>query len=346
MPRAFTLLRLPFVMGLALLLGASGPVVPQDASRFGAQVSALSEQGGYFDTDNLISNERSYLDVLAGLDRAGVRGGAYVGVGPDQNFSYIAHIRPSIAFIVDIRRDNLLLHLLFKALFEQARTRIDYLALLFGRPSPRDGARWSGEPVERLAAYIDGTDAEAPAPGGLDRRTRAAIARFGVALSDEDFATIGRFHRRFVDGGLGLRFESTGRAPQMHYPTYRDLLLAVDSRGRKGNFLATEEGFQFVKSLQARNLIVPVVGDLAGPRALRAIGQVLKDRRQPMSAFYTSNVEFYLARSGSLDRFLENLAQMSRMRHAVVIRSVFGGFNRGSGSVLEPVDAVVAARRP
>jgi len=88
------------------------------------------------------------------------------------------------------------------------------------------------------------------------------------------------------------------------------------------------------------------VGDLAGPRALSAIGQVLKDRRQPISAFYTSNVEFYLARAGSLDRFLENLAQMSRMRHAVVIRSVFGGFNRGSASVLEPVDAVVAARRP
>ena len=103
---------------------------------FAAQIAALSEPDGYFDTDNLISNERSYLEVLPELERRSVRGGAYIGVGPDQNFSYIAHIRPSVAFILDIRRDNLLLHLLFKALFQQSRTRVEYLALLFGRPVP------------------------------------------------------------------------------------------------------------------------------------------------------------------------------------------------------------------
>ena len=346
-PRAATLIRLPIVIACALLLdgpGASG-VNPQNGRPFAAQVAALSEPGGFFDTDNLISNERSYLDVLPGLDGAGVRGGAYVGVGPDQNFSYIAHIRPAIAFVVDIRRDNLLLHLLFKALFEQARTRIEYMGLLFGRPVPRDGAGWRDESIERLAAYIDGIAANPRAPDGLDRRTRAVIARFGVPLSEADFATIGRFHRTFVTAGLGLRFETTGRPPQPHYPSYRDLLLAVDSRGRKGNFLATEEGFQFVKALQARDLIVPVVGDLAGPHALRAIAQVMKDRRQPLSAFYTSNVEFYLDRAGTLEMFLENLGQMSRMREAVVIRSVFGRFGRGSTSVLEPVEELVAARR-
>ena len=56
---------------------------------------------------------------------AGVTGGAYIGVGPDQNFSYIARIRPSVAYIIDIRRDNLLLHLLFKALFARAPDRVD-----------------------------------------------------------------------------------------------------------------------------------------------------------------------------------------------------------------------------
>ena len=95
---------------------------PAPAS-FAARVAALSEPSGYFDTDNLISNERSYLHVVPVL-RALPRGGAYIGVGPDQNFSYLAHVRPSIAFLVDIRRDNLLLHLLFKALFAQATTRV------------------------------------------------------------------------------------------------------------------------------------------------------------------------------------------------------------------------------
>ena len=84
----------------------------QAPATFAARIAQLSEPGGYFDTDNLISNERSYLHVAPALRNPSLRGGAYVGVGPDQNFSYIAQIRPSIAFIVDLRRDNLLLHLL------------------------------------------------------------------------------------------------------------------------------------------------------------------------------------------------------------------------------------------
>ncbi|HEX6070025.1 MAG TPA: hypothetical protein VFZ18_09375, partial [Longimicrobiaceae bacterium] len=62
---------------------------PAADTSFAAVVARLSEPGGYFDTDNLISNESSYLHVMEGLRRLGVRGGAYLGVGPDQNFSYI-----------------------------------------------------------------------------------------------------------------------------------------------------------------------------------------------------------------------------------------------------------------
>jgi hypothetical protein len=338
--------RLPALIAVALLLGAirTDGIAVQE-STFAAQVEALSEPGGYFDTDNLISNERSYLQVLPDLERVTGRGGAYVGVGPDQNFSYIARIRPPIAFIVDIRRDNLLLHLLFKALFAQARTRVEYLSLLFGRPVPADGDRWRTEPIERLAAYIDGVAPDGQAVAALRARTDAVVIECGVPLSPADLATIDRFHRTFIEAGLDLRFESTGRPPQSYYPSYRDLLLAADARGRKGNFLASEEGFQFVKSLQARNLVVPVVGNLAGPKALVAIGNVLKRRGEPLSAFYTSNVEFYLMRSGTLDRFADNLAQIPRMPHAVVIRSVFGRFNGGSASIAEPIEEMLAARR-
>src|SRR3712207_7605459 len=84
---------------------------------------------------------RSYLHVLGRMRALGVGGGAYLGVGPDQNFSYIAQVRPRIAFIIDIRRDNLLQQLLFKAVFARARNRAEYLALLFGRPMPREIGR-------------------------------------------------------------------------------------------------------------------------------------------------------------------------------------------------------------
>src|SRR5262245_12558489 len=118
------------------------------AQSFAARIERLSEEGGDFDTDNLISNERTYLEVIPAIKSAGGSGGVYIGVGPDQNFSYIAQIRPSIAFIIDIRRDNLLLHLLFKALFAASRTRVEYLALLTGRAPPDHIDSWRDDPLE------------------------------------------------------------------------------------------------------------------------------------------------------------------------------------------------------
>ena len=116
----------------------------------------------------------------------------------------------------------------------------------------------------------------------------------GVPLSAEDRATIDRFHRRFIADGLSLMFQSTGRAPQSYYPTLRDLLRETDESGRQASYLASEDAFQFVKGLQARDLVIPVVGDLSGPSAVAAIGRALEARRERLSAFYVSNVEFYL----------------------------------------------------
>ena len=167
MAGASQLARLIFVGLLAGWLASGDPALRATTqSSFAAQIAALSEPGGYFDTDNLISNEGSYLHVLPELRRANVRGGAYVGVGPDQNFSYIAAIRPTTAVILDIRRDNLLLHLLFKSLFAMSRTRVEFLALLFGvciaRQASADHAPLEGlvEPGSRAEVHDAGEAAE------------------------------------------------------------------------------------------------------------------------------------------------------------------------------------------
>ena len=309
-------------------------------SSFAAQIAALSEPGGYFDTDNLISNERSYADVLPDLQRANVRGGAYVGVGPDQNFSYIAAIRPSIAVIVDVRRDNMLLHLLFKSLFAMARTRVEYLALLVDRDVPEPPGDWQPRSIQEIITYIDA--ARVPARSALDARRAKILERiksFGVPLSAQDLQTIDRFHGRFGEAGLGLLFQSAGRAPQAYNPTYRQLLVRTDHTGRPGNFLASEEGFQFLKSLQSRDLVIPVVGDFAGPKALAAIGRFLTGRNERVSAFYASNVEFYLFRYGTFSRFVANLGQLPRTPNAVIIRSIFDG--GGSTSTTQPLGALI-----
>src|SRR5262245_38105805 len=93
-------------------------------AQFAEIIEKFSEPNGYFDTDNLISNESSYLHVLGKMRQMKISGGAYLGVGPDQSFSYIAQIRPEIVFIVDIRRDNLLQHFLFKSLFQLSHNRM------------------------------------------------------------------------------------------------------------------------------------------------------------------------------------------------------------------------------
>jgi hypothetical protein len=331
------------IIAAAMVVSAPGHSrVPQTSTAFAVRIAALSEPGGYFDTDNLISNERSYMQVFPELERRGVRGGAYIGVGPDQNFSYIASVRPSVAFIVDIRRDNLLLHLLFKALFDQAQTRIQYLALLFGRPAPAHVAAWRTVSIERLAEYIRRPTQNGPALNAARARLVRAIRGFGVPLSADDLATIDRFHRRFVEGGLELQFETSGRPPQSYYPTYRDLLLGTDGGGRQRNYLASEESFQFIKTMQARDRIVPVVGNLSGVKALAGIARDLGAQGESLSVFYTSNVEFYLERDGTYPKFVLNLSRLPRHDRTVVIRSIFNRGMGGSTSVVQPVEELLS----
>lgn len=299
----------------------------QNVSAFAALSEQLSEPNGEFDTDNLISNESSYLHVIPALEQGGVTGGVYVGVGPDQNFSYIARIRPAAAFIIDIRRDNLLLHLLFKAMFASARNRVEYLSLLTGRAAPDRPETWRDAGIDKIATFFDSAKPlSAPALAAMTERLHEAMKKTGMPLSDRDLATIDRFHGQFVRAGLGLQFQSTGRPAREYYPTYRDLLLETDRRGRQVCFLASEDDFQFVKTLEGRDLVVPVVGNLAGPKALAAIGQEVARRGEKVSAFYISNIENYLLRDGSFQRYIENVKKLPHTDKSVVIRSLFGGY--------------------
>src|SRR5688572_27421327 len=107
-----------------------------DDAAFWKLVTESSEPGGYFRSDNFISNEGELQYVIPELKRVIPRGRAYVGVGPEQNLTYIVALEPGIAFIVDIRRQNMVQHLLFKALMETSPDRATYLSRLLSRPRP------------------------------------------------------------------------------------------------------------------------------------------------------------------------------------------------------------------
>jgi len=339
------------IIGATALLTAGPGSPPAVQSTFAATIAHLSERGGYFDTDNLISNERSYLHVVPGLKALTPSGGAYIGVGPDQNFSYIAQVRPTSAFIVDVRRDNLLLHLLFKAIFARARNRAEYLCMLTGRPVPKEIDSWRDASLRRIVEYVDRTAAAPPeSVRALRARLAEDVSRYGVPLTPADAATVDRFHRAFIDAGLSLQFQSHGRPPRSYYPSYRELLLETDREGHMWNFLASEADFEFVRDLERRDLVVPVVGDISGPHTMEAIAQMMTRRGERLTVFYVSNVEMYLFQNGSFARFIQNLQRLPHTRKAVVIRAIFNGFRSAdftpgyaSASVLQPVDEATSA---
>ena len=257
------------------------------------------------------------------LDSLSIRGGAYLGVGPDQNFSYMARIRPRIAFLIDIRRDNLLEVLWYKALFHLANSRIEFLAHLFGRPPPDDAEAWAQRPIDDLLSYIDGARADPRYLRLIRSRIDDYLLRLEVEIDQTDLETIARMHRRFAENSLGLTFTTFGRPPRGCYPTYGQLLSPRDLAGRQASYLATEHEFRFVKAMHDRNLVIPIVGDLAGDHTLKRIGTYLDAHRTKVSAFYTSNVEFYLAQNGVFQPFVENLASLPHDTASVIIRSVF-----------------------
>ena len=308
----------------ATAVAASG-ATPLSDSAFAALVATLSEPGGYFDSDNLVSNELSYQHVHGAMRRLKVTGGAYIGVGPDQNYTYIAKVRPRIAYMIDLRRDNLLQHLLYKSLFDLSRNRVEYLALLLARPVPRDVGGWNRASIGQIVTYLDTV---APRRDLFDS-VRTLVARkaatYGIPVVDRDLETMARIHGRFAGAGLDLQYESLNRPSRRNYPTFRDLILERDLEGNQGNYFATEDDFQFVKSLHARNLIVPVVGNLAGEKALRAISRDIAARGERVSVLYVSNVEFYLMREGSFEAFAENAKTLPRNERSVIIRSYFNG---------------------
>ncbi len=300
------------------------------AREFGGLVERLSGEGGYFDTDNLISNESSYLHVIPRLNKLELKGGAYIGVGPDQNFSYIAHLEPELAIILDIRRDNMLTHLLYKALFELSEDRVSFLGNLFARYPQVDSGEAQSMDVNTLLDIVENTKVlEAEQLSELVSVMTKKVEQLGVTLSEDDLATIQRIHREFIDEGPGLRFTSHGRAPQSYYPTYRQLATETTVAGKSEGFLSQEIYYQRLKKMHESNRIVPAVGNFAGLHALPEIGKYLQEENLEVSAFYTSNVEFYLMYQQDIDQFAANVAQLPLKERSVFIRSYFNRWRAG-----------------
>jgi hypothetical protein len=311
-----------------------------DDAAFWALIEGASEPDGAFQSENFLSNETGFQAVIPPLLQSTRRDGVYLGVGPEQNFTYIVAIRPKIAFIIDIRRQNLLEHLVYKAVFEMSTTRADFLSRLFCRKRP------AGLTDRSTADELFGAYGTAPPDRQAFTKNLRGIKdllekthKFGLTREDESI--IGRIYTAFHAFGPDINYNS-GAGSGGGMPNYVELMTATDLQGEQRSYLASEENYRVIRDLERRNLVVPITGDFGGRTAIRAVGQYLKDHGATVTAFYLSNVERYLFQgsgvnhNGGWTSFYNNVAALPLDSASTFIRSVSGGVPGAGGGMRLP----------
>jgi hypothetical protein len=293
-----------------------------NVDEFWRLITDISEPGGYFRiTDNYTSNEGEIGSLFTMLRDQGKSGGVYIGVGPEQNLTYIAAIKPAMAFVIDIRRQAVMQHLMFKAMFEMSKDRADFISMLFAKPRP--GGLDENTTIQKMwETYFS----EATEPAFADKTKARVVERLTkthqFTLNDDEKWQLNSVVDAFVQFGPAITTRgSAGRGGGGGSLGFADLTgWSVDPAGVPRSFLSSEESFQAVKALHEKNLIIPVSGDFGGPKALRAIGSYIKEKGGTVTAFYVSNVEQYLFMDGKQTAFYDNVATLPITDSSVFIR--------------------------
>jgi hypothetical protein len=303
-------------------------------AEFWKLVTDLSEPGGFFRSDNFVSNETSFQYVIPELQRTTKPGGVYLGVAPDQNFTYLIALKPRIAFIVDIRRQNLIHHLMYKAMIEMAPDRAGFMALLFARARPA-GLDSASTPEALFNGYVNVAPDTLQYAKNLASITDWLTKRHGFALTANDLQSLDHVYRAFATAGpdITYAFPGGGGRGSGRWPSYAQLMLESDGQGMNRSYLATEANYRALKELQTKNLLVPLVGNFSGDKTLKAVGRYLRDHGATVTAFYTSNVEQYLFQQGDdWNRFYANVATLPMDSTSTFIRSLSNGNGFRPGS--------------
>ena len=217
------------------------------------------------------------------------------------------------------------------------------MSRLFARPRPATvgadtsaGALFNAFAAVPLSGRLETTNLQAI----LDRLTRVHRLR----LTRADRAIIGRTYRTIASGGPNLRgdFGRNAAIPSWA-PSYAEMMSQTDPNGRNQSFLGSEANFATLKAYESDNLIVPVVGDFAGGKALKAIGDYLRRRGLVVGTFYTSNVEDYLFRTDAWRRFFSNLGALPVDSQSVIVRTYFTQGIEGMREYVDLIQPLVAA---
>jgi hypothetical protein len=222
---------------------------------------------------------------------------------------------------------------MYKAIIEQSPTRTEFLSRLFSRPVP-SGLPARSTPDLLLAAFHN----EAPDPVAFERNEadiyRVLTHDHGFTLTRADLGAIEYVFGAFYKDGPDIRYSFGRGSGWQPFPSYQNLMVEHDEDGVQRSYLASEDLYGTLRDLEQRNLIVPLVGDFGGPKALRSVARFLDVHHATVSVFYTSNVEQYLFRDPSWQRFYDNVAAMPLDSHSTFIRAYFN--NAGGRAIRVP----------
>jgi hypothetical protein len=311
-------------LAVALPSTAHAQSIPDRLSdaEFWHMFADFSEPGGAFQSENLLSNETGFQMVIPDLVRTVHQGGVYVGVGPEQNFTYIVALHPRMAFIIDIRHQNAVHHLLYKALIELSDNRADFLSRLFSRPRP--AGLGTNAPVDSLFAAFEAVRPDSV----LYDKTLAAVKErlvrvHGFALNASELSLLEHNFDAFYWAGPAIRYNFNVNPSRGfgNMPNYTTLMTATDNAGMQRSYLASDSNYQALRDIERRNMLVPLTGNFAGPKALRTVGDYVRGHHAVVTAMYCSNVEQYLFQNGVWFNFEANIATLPLDSTSTFIRS-------------------------
>jgi hypothetical protein len=246
--------------------------------------------------DCFVTSEVAYSQVLQKLGPKvdfNCAEGGYIGVGPCQNFTYLGHLKSSYGLIVDGRVDNMLEHLIFKALFIIEPSRFGYLCRLFGRLMPPWLQEEMATRTHDVADFLD----LCPSSLAVQQETLDALAAQLTAwdLSPQLRARCEQILGVFFSRQLTITSVSADALLKLNrIPSYREILVARTCQQFNFHMLSSDESYEWVRRLQMEDRIIPVVDNICSESASWNISQLVEAAGSPVSCIYLANLEEFL----------------------------------------------------
>ncbi|MFA5143645.1 MAG: putative PEP-binding protein [Candidatus Omnitrophota bacterium] len=253
----------------------------------------------------------SDMAFIHSLSRFDEHKGAMLGVGLQQNFSLALHVRPSTYIFLDINPAITEVMIpFFGRLMEFADTRREFLSMLMGSELTDEDVKELLEPKQDtdVAEHLRLTISKLAQRVPLEERQRRyhelreffnseILSRLHIRTSQ--YAQIVKWFGEF----LSPESIENSNNPMLNFLFFLKHNAEVsaysktpEERERRGTWLSSEENYRSTRKYWMEGKLVGVTADIKGP-SISLVARWLQDRREKISALYTSNVHHWIGPS-------------------------------------------------